>query len=196
LGGCCGAAVQTHTILPGAVADRLFGVKGRRSAEVFAECTVKETLDSRLIPVLKEEGKIIIEPLMEMEEDRALAERFLADFKLGRGEAGALALALAHRRGLPLATDDRLAMRVARLLRIDFATAVHFLIEAYESSQIGREIALEKLNTLGKIGRYSERILADARGRLEGDRSEEGQHRHRTGRDRVAHRLRGLPPGV
>ena len=135
--------------------------------EVFAECTVKKALDSRLIQALKEAGKIAIEPLTE--EDQVLLKKLRADFKLGRGEASALVLA--HRQGLPLATDDRLAMKVAKLLDIDFVTALHFLIEAYESSQIGREIALEKLDNLEKIGRYSERILADARRRLELTRS-------------------------
>lgn len=133
--------------------------------EVFGECTVKETLDSQLIQTLAEDGMIIVETLTR--QDQNLAKKLCADFKLGKGEAGALALA--HRRELPVATDDRLAMKVAKLLNVSFVTTIHFLVEAHESAWIERKIALEKLEKLRVIGRYGERILADAQRRLGGE---------------------------
>lgn len=133
--------------------------------EVFAECTVKETLDSQLIRALAEEGMITTETLTK--QDQSLTKKLRTDFKLGKGEASALALA--HRQGLPLATDDGLAIKVAKLLNVKFVTAIHFLIEVYESTRIERKIALEKLEKLRLIGRYSERILTDAQRRLGGE---------------------------
>lgn len=133
--------------------------------EVFAECTIKETLDSQLIQTLAEDRMITVETLTR--QDQNLAKKLRADFKLGKGEAGTLALA--HRRELPVATDDRLAIKVAKLLNVSFVTTIHFLVEAYESAQIERGIALEKLGKLRVIGRYGERILADARRRLGGE---------------------------
>ncbi len=133
--------------------------------EVLDECTVKETLDSRLIRALAEARMIALEALTE--QDQNLTKKLRTDFKLGKGEISALALA--HRQGLPLATDDRLAMKVAKLLNVSFVTTLHFLVEAYESAWIERKIALEKLEKLQMIGRYSERILADAKRRLGGE---------------------------
>lgn len=132
--------------------------------EVLAECTVKETLDSQLIRTLAKERMITVETLTK--QDQNLARKLRTDFKLGKGEASALALA--HCQGLPLATDDRLAMKVAKLLNVSFVTTIHFLVEAHESARIERRIALEKLEKLRVIGRYSERILTDAKRRLGG----------------------------
>jgi len=72
----------------------------RVTGEVFAGCTAEETLDSQLIRTLKEEGKIIVEPLAD--EDRALFEKLRADFKLGQGWASCvLRSGLSHPAGQP-----------------------------------------------------------------------------------------------
>lgn len=132
--------------------------------EVLVECTAKETLDSQLIQTLVGTKMLTVEDLTR--QDRNMMKRLRSDFKVGKGEASVLALA--HRRALPLATDDKLAIKVARLLNLSFVTAIHFLLEACENTQIERKIALEKLEKLHKIGRYSDHILADAKRRLGG----------------------------
>ena len=98
-------------------------------------------------------------------KNQRLAEKLADDFNLGRGEAEALALALQEEAKL-VATDDRNAIRAAKMLKIDFVTAIAFVVRAYEKKLIDSDEANLKIEKLRLIGRYSKRITEDALERI------------------------------
>lgn len=129
-------------------------------AGVERESTMKDTFDARLVRALIEEGRI------KVATETGRVAQIMEDFRLAEGEAQALSLARARR--AILATDDGLAIKACKVLGVEFATAVHFLIRAYERGVIDQETALAKLETLKGYGRYDSRIIEDARKRLPG----------------------------
>ena len=64
--------------------------------------------------------------------------------------------------GIGWAVSDEVANK-----RFDpYLTAIHVLLELYESGRINGKVALGKLDTLQNVGRYSIQILEDARKRI------------------------------
>ena len=112
--------------------------------------------------------ELIEENIIEIEhtKPKELA-KIRKDFNIQEGEASSLALAMKEK-GI-LATDDKPTMKACTILDIDFSTAVHFVVRAYNRRLIDKKIALEKLSGLEKYGRYSARIMEDAMHRIEGD---------------------------
>jgi uncharacterized protein len=100
-------------------------------------------------------------------QDTAAVRRLIDDFRLGHGEAEAVALALERQAEL-VATDDRHAIRACKLLRLKFTTAIGILIHMKEKGVICADAALRYLESLAMYGRYHRVILDDARGRLRG----------------------------
>ncbi len=100
-------------------------------------------------------------------KDRRHKQRIMEDFNIDEGEAEALMLAVQEGATL-IATDDRNAIRACKLVKIDFVTAIAFLIRAFEKGLIPRDEALIKLKKLHSIGRYSDEIMADARTKIKG----------------------------
>lgn len=98
-----------------------------------------------------------------------MKEDFAADFGLGEGEAEALSLALRER--CILATDDWRAIKACKILDVGFITAIHCLVALYRSKELDQRLALEKLKSLEKYGRYSVQIMKDARKMIEGDKN-------------------------
>lgn len=95
-----------------------------------------------------------------------LVEKFKDDFNLGRGEAEALALALQEGAKL-IATDDKNAIRTARMLKIDFVTAIAFIVRAHEKQLVDADEAKLKIEKLKSVGRYGRQIIEDALMRIE-----------------------------
>jgi predicted nucleic acid-binding protein len=80
---------------------------------------------------------------------------------LHQGEKEALLLAM--KLGKPLlATDDGKAIKAARFLKIPFIITPKIVIELLRLQKISFEKAHSSLEKLGKIGRYSPEIIADA----------------------------------
>ncbi len=129
---------------------------------VEKESTQKDTLDAGLIRTLIEEGRIKVEVAREGGRVRQMME----DFRLQEGEA--LAVDMARSKRAILATDDGLAIKGCKVLGVEFATAIHFLIRAYERGAIDKELDLAKLEKLKEYGRYEPRIIEDARDRFRG----------------------------
>jgi len=115
---------------------------------------ITQLIKDRKLKVLKAKNREKIKKLME-------------DFNIERGEAKAIVLAL-QKGCRVVATDDRNAIRACKILKIDFVTAVTFLIRAFEKGLIDRDIALAKLNKLKFIGRYGEEIIKDALEKIKG----------------------------
>ena len=93
--------------------------------------------------------------------------KLMVDFNIDEGEAETLLLALQKEAEL-IATDDRNAIRAAKLLKIDFVTAIGFLIRAAEKKLIKRDEALFKLEKLRVFGRYSLPIIENAKNKIKG----------------------------
>lgn len=127
------------------------------------ETTVKDTYDAKLIEKLIKEGDIKI----ENPESDAEAERLKEEFSM---EEEAHAIVLADEKGCLIATDDGQAIKACKILNVKFATAVDFLIRAYERDEVTEEIALEKLDNLEAHGRYSPKIMEFARGKIGGEK--------------------------
>jgi predicted nucleic acid-binding protein len=87
------------------------------------------------------------------------------DFGLGRGEAEAIALALAEKAQV-LGIDDKNGINACKLLGIAFTTAIGILVRMREKGILTANEALVKLDTLAKYGRYKPAILEDARRKL------------------------------
>jgi len=91
--------------------------------------------------------------------------KLMVDFNIDEGEAEALLLTIQKEADL-IATDDRNAIRAAKLLKIDFVTAIGFLIRAAEKNLIVVDEALFKLEKLRIFGRYSRPIIENAKRKI------------------------------
>ncbi|MBU4502873.1 MAG: hypothetical protein KKA79_09835 [Nanoarchaeota archaeon] len=135
--------------------------------EVEGEATCKpELLDAKIIIELINTGKIGVVKV----KNQALFKKLQEDFVLAEGEASALLLA--QQKQAILATDDGQAIKACKVLGVKFVTAVHFLLDAFYKKRIGKELALVKLERLEQLGRYNDRIIFDARSKIEEGRGE------------------------
>jgi len=110
-----------------------------------------------------DEGRIEVEEVRKPQQ----VVRLMKDFGLDRGEAEAVVLAL-EKGAQAVATDDGQAIKACKLLKLPFVTAIALLLRAREKGLLGKEQALLKLEKLSEVGRYSARIIQDARLRIEG----------------------------
>jgi predicted nucleic acid-binding protein len=131
-------------------------------ALVKKECTIQDNFDAKMISALINEGQIKVGNIDKPPSINTLCK----DFKLHRGEAEALALALQKK--CPLAVDDLPTIKACKILNHKFVTAIHFLINLVESRRINVESGLVKLEKLSYFGRYNNRIIADAVKRIGG----------------------------
>ena len=100
-------------------------------------------------------------------KNAALVKRLMDDFSIDAGEAETLTLASGEKASI-VATDDRNAIRACKLLKLEFVTAVSFLIRSVEKGVLSKEEGIIKLEKLQSIGRYSKQILDDAAKNIEG----------------------------
>lgn len=119
----------------------------------------KDSFDSKLISTLIKENKIKI-----LKAKESKADALMEDFNIEQGEAEALVIASGKK--CILATDDGPSIKACKILDIKFATAMHFLIYFYEEGLLDKEIALEKLKSLERYGRYGYDIIKDAKSRI------------------------------
>lgn len=128
-------------------------------AEVCCEGKEETPLISRLI----KEGFVSVLPV----KDWRGVKRLEADFSLDAGEAEALILAIEQNVSL-IATDDRNAIRACKVLKLEFTTALAFLVRAFEKKLINRDEALSRLDKLESIARYKKTIISDIKQKLQG----------------------------
>jgi predicted nucleic acid-binding protein len=122
---------------------------------VEAESTGSSRPDAVLIRQRIAEGKLWVEPV---QESRVLG-RLGLDFRLGAGEAEALALALEKGESALVATDDRSAIRACKVLRIGFVTSLGILARAVEKGLLTREGGRRYLKGLRAFGRFRDEII-------------------------------------
>jgi predicted nucleic acid-binding protein len=82
-------------------------------------------------------------------------------FTIHRGEKEALLLCLKYKNAL-LATDDGQAIKAARFLNIPFIISPKIVVEMVYLGSISSRRGKASLEKLGKIGRYSPEIIAEA----------------------------------
>lgn len=112
---------------------------------------------------LIQEDRIKVVPVKDTEQKKKL----IKDFNIYSAEAEAIVFAL-QKDCKVIATDDRNAIRACKVLGLDFVTAISVLIRAYEKGFLDRAEALSKLERLTIIGRYSKKIINDAKTRITG----------------------------
>ena len=133
------------------------------SEKVEEETTKKkDCFDSIIIKRLVSEGRIKVK-----KSDEQKTRKLIEDFNIERGEAESLELAREKR--YILATDDGPSIKICKLLGVRFTTAIHFLVTFYKNGLLDKGIALEKLKSLERYGRYSYDILKDAKNRIGGE---------------------------
>lgn len=137
-------------LIPGPVAD---------------ESTGSSRPDALLIRQRIAEGRLKVE---EVQESRVF-DRLGLDFRLGAGEAAALALALAKGESALVATDDRSAIRACKVLRIRFVTSLGILVRAVERGLLTRDAGMRYLKRLRAYGRFRDEIIEEASRQI-GDR--------------------------
>jgi predicted nucleic acid-binding protein len=128
-------------------------------------CAVKKTLDAHMIQ--KAIGDSRIQSIIV--KNKKFAAKLQADFSLGKGEADAIALALAEKAQL-VAIDDKSGINACKLLGIPFTTAAGILVRCREKDLITLSDALLKLALLTIYGRYKNSIVEDVRKKLEAGR--------------------------
>jgi hypothetical protein len=130
--------------------------------KVKEECLLKESPDASAIKALIEEKKIKVEKAGNEEAIRKLQ----IDFRIEPAET--LALWLSRSIGCPFAVDDGPTIKACKVLGLQFATAVHFLLNLRARKMLELPMALAKLERLSSYGRYNKRIIEDATERLKG----------------------------
>jgi predicted nucleic acid-binding protein len=130
--------------------------------EVEKECCEgKKTLDALMIHKAVRELRIRSIAL----KNKKLAAKLQADFTLGKGEAEAIALALAEKAQL-VGIDDKSGVNACKLLGVPFTTAAGILVRCRERDLITLSDALLKLALLTSYGRYRNSIVEDVRTKL------------------------------
>jgi predicted nucleic acid-binding protein len=121
--------------------------------EVASESLMRRYPDALLISDLVSRGKIRIKAPRRIKLSLPLS--------LHKGEEEALRLVL-EVKGTHFATDDGKAIKAARFLRVPFIISPKIVVEMLRLGKISPKSARESLEKLGKIGRYSPEIIADA----------------------------------
>ncbi len=121
--------------------------------EVASEDLVRKYADAALISELTLKGAIRVQS--------PSISGFPLPISLHRGEKDALLLAIKLGRSL-FATDDGKAIKAARFLKVPFIITPKIVVELFRLEKISFKKARESLEKLGKIGRYSPEIIADA----------------------------------
>ena len=123
------------------------------SIEVASEDLVKNYPDAALISELMSKGAIKVQS--------PGSDRPASPLSLHKGEEEALLLAIKLGRSL-FATDDGKAIKAARFFNFPFIVTPKIVVDLFTSQKISFKKARESIEKLGKIGRYSPEIIADA----------------------------------
>ena len=121
--------------------------------EVASEDLVKNYPDAALILKLTSKRAIKVK---EPGSDRPSFP-----LSLHRGEEEALVLAIKMNDSL-LVTDDGKAIKAARFFNVPFIITPKIVVELFRLQKISFKKARESIEKLGKIGRYSPEICAEA----------------------------------
>ena len=132
-------------------------------AEVERECCgSKKTFDALMICAALDKSRIRRRDV----KNRRLLAKLQEDFSIGKGEAEAIALAIGEHAAL-VGIDDKSGINACKLLGIPFTTAIGILVRSREKGLLEAAEAVQKLESLARIGRYQSSIIEDAKQKLE-----------------------------
>lgn len=129
---------------------------------VFTEATCKRTMDAAVISQLVDEKTLIVVANPSKKKMHCL----LSKFPVAEGETASFLIA--KEKKAVLATDDGIAIKMCKIFGVQFANAIHFLIEMKKRKCFDEQTALAKLGLLERYGRYSPEIIKDATERISG----------------------------
>ena len=122
-------------------------------SQVKEEAMFKEgSYDSLLIHKYIEDGKIKV-----VNVEKRLVQNIMAEFKLDEGEAAAYVM-FDNKKYSALLTDDGELIKLCKLKGISFICAMAVILRLYEKKVLSKKEALNTLEELHKIGRYSKEI--------------------------------------
>lgn len=121
--------------------------------EVLPGKVIKNYPDAATISELISNGSITVE--------NTGSDELPLPLSIHQGEKDALLLAMRYK-GAVLATDDGKAIKAARFLKVPFIITPRIVTELFRIHKISLQKARNSIEHLGKIGRYSPEILADA----------------------------------
>ena len=121
--------------------------------EVASEGLSKKYSDAALISELTSKGAIKVQS--------PGSDRLTPPISLHKGEEDALLLAIKLGKSL-FVTDDGKAIKAARFFKVPFIITPKIVVELFRMQKISFKKARESLEKLGKIGRYSPDIIAEA----------------------------------
>ncbi len=142
--------------------------------EVASKELVKNYPDAALISDLTSKGAIKV-------QSPDSSDWLTMPLSLHKGEEDALLLAVKLGRSL-FATDDGKAIKAARFLKVPFIVTPKIAVDLFRLRKISFKKARESLEKLGKIGRYSPEIIADALVSLMEEKNGETNNHKDTGR--------------
>ena len=121
--------------------------------EVYDEAVLgRESYDARLIKKFVEEKQIVVGSA-----SKDCLGAVLHEFSLDIGEAAAYALFDAKKHSA-IMTDDAELIKLCKLEGISFVCAMAIVTALYQKGVLSQQVALEKLERLCEIGRYSKEI--------------------------------------
>lgn len=112
----------------------------------------RDSFYAKLIGKLIESKKIAI---MHVKKDEI--SRIISEFRLDEGEAATYAL-FDKKKHKAILTDDGELIKLCKLENVHFVCAMAIVIRLCERSRLSKNDALEKLELLNKIGRYSDKL--------------------------------------
>lgn len=120
----------------------------------------KDSYYAKLIEKLIAYGKLEIVPVKN-----ELLTEIMSEFRLDAGEAAAFA-AFDAKKHKAILTDDGELIKLCKLEKIPFVCAMAAVIRLYERKKLSKEKALQKLEELNKIGRYSNELYEQFKGEV------------------------------
>ena len=112
----------------------------------------KNSYYAKLIDRLIQNKNIVSAPV-----DKSAIRTIMSEFNLDEGEAATYAL-FNNRKHKAVLTDDGELIKLCKLEKVDFICAMAVVIRMCEKKVLSKKQAIEKLEDLNKIGRYSEKL--------------------------------------
>ena len=112
----------------------------------------KDSYYAKLIQKLIQNNKIKI-----IQVNKNKLNEIISQFKLDKGEAAAFAM-FNDKRHKAILTDDGELIKLCKLQSVPFICAMAVVVRLYEKKKLSKESALDKLEELHVIARYSKNL--------------------------------------
>ena len=112
----------------------------------------KDSYYAKLIQKLIQNNKIKI-----IQVNKNKLNEIISQFKLDKGEAAAFAM-FKDKRHKAILTDDGELIKLCKLQSVPFICAMAVVVRLYEKKKLSKESALDKLEELHVIARYSKNL--------------------------------------